>query len=398
MPPVEGGGAIAGARGGVSGEAAHPRVEHGGAVRVAFAGGGSGGHLAPALAIAERIRERDPAAELLMLCSQRRIDAEMLDAGGIRFEPLPSAAASLHPRRVAAFLRAQWQGFRRAVAVLRRERPEVLVAVGGYASVPGAVAARRLGIPLLLLNLDARPGRANRLVARVADAVATAVPTPDRPGFASRVVGPPLRRASLAGAEAAACRVELGLRPELPVLLVTGASQGATTLDRLMARWVAAEPGLFEGWQVLHLGPADPGSLQASYAAAGVEAKVAPFLHRMGAAWGAASLAISRGGANSVAEAHANAVPTLFVPYPHHRDRHQAVNAAPLAAIGGAVVAEDRIDPAENMATIAEAARRLLLDPTRRRRMQAALRATPPSDGAAAAAKWAMRLALARRG
>lgn len=376
----------------------HPRVAEGSAVRVAFAGGGSGGHVAPALAIAERIRERDPAADLLMLCSQRRIDAEMLGAAAVRFEPLPSAAASLHPRRAVAFLRAQWQGVRKAIAVLRRERPEVLVAVGGYASVPGAVAARRLGIPLLLLNLDARPGRANRLVARISDAVATAVPTPDRPGFAGRIVGPPLRRASLAGADAAACRAELGLRPELPVLLVTGASQGATTLDRLMARWVAAEPALFEGWQVLHLGPADPGSLRASYAAAGVAARVETFLHRMGAAWGAASLAVSRGGANSVAEAHANAVPTLFVPYPHHRDRHQAVNAAPLAAIGGAVVAEDRIDPAENMATIAAAARRLLLDPPQRRRMQAALRADPPADGAAAVAEWAMRLALARRG
>jgi UDP-N-acetylglucosamine--N-acetylmuramyl-(pentapeptide) pyrophosphoryl-undecaprenol N-acetylglucosamine transferase len=367
-----------------------------GPLRIAFAGGGSGGHLSPALAVAERLRQRQAAVEILVLCSQRPIDAEVLSAAGLRFEALPSAAASLRPSRLPAFLRSQWQGVRQAMAILGRERPDAVVAVGGYASVPGAVAARRLSIPLLLVNLDARPGLANRLVAAIADEVLAAVPTPDRPGFARRLVGPVLRRDARAEHDAAACRLELGLRPELPTLLVTGASQGSTSFDRLMARWIATEPGLFEGWQVLHLGAADPLAMRARYAEAGVAATVEAFLHRMGAAWGAASLAISRGGANSVAEAHANAVPTVFVPYPHHRDRHQALNAAPLAAIGGAVVVEDRIDPDRNLATIAAAARALLLDPPRRRRMQSALRASPPADGAAAIAAAVLQLAGGR--
>lgn len=365
-------------------------------LRIAFAGGGSGGHLSPAVAVAERLRQRDPTVEILVLCSQRPIDAAMLSAAGLRFAPLPSAAASLHPRRLPAFLRSQWRGLREATETLRRERPDAVVAVGGYASVPGAVAARRLATPLLLVNLDARPGRANRLVAAIADEVVAAVPTPDRPGFARRIVGPLLRESSRAEGDAAACRRHLGLRPELPVLLVTGASQGSTSFDRLMARWIAVEAPLFEGWQVLHLGAADPEAMRARYAEAGVAAKVEAFVHRMGAAWGGATLAISRGGANSVAEAHANAVPTVFVPYPHHRDRHQALNAAPLAALGGAVVVEDRIDPERNLATIADATRRLLLDPSRRRRMHAALRAAPPPDGAAAVADLAMRMAPVR--
>jgi len=106
----------------------------------------------------------------------------------------------------------------------------------------------------------------------------------------------------------------------------------------------------------------------------------------MALAWGAASLAISRAGASSVAEIHANAVPSVLVPYPHHRDRHQWLNAAPLVEMGGAVVAEDRIDPDANLATIADAAAWLLQDASRRRRMSEVLRARPPADGAAAVA------------
>lgn len=355
--------------------------------RFAFAGGGSGGHLTPSLAIAERLTERSSKASVMFLCSSRAVDAEVLTRHGARFHALPSVPAPRSPRQVVPFLRGQWQAITEATAHLRDFAPEALVSVGGFASAAGLLAARRLGIRTILFNLDARPGRANRVLSRLADSVVSAVPVVTGRLRLAEVVGPPIRREAVASLDAAGCRQAIGLRPELPVLLVTGASQGSTSINRLMPRWLRRDAGLLADWQVLHLtGGGEEELLRQAYADAGVEAKVVAFQHPMALAWGAASLAISRAGASSVAEIHANAVPSVLVPYPHHRDRHQWLNAAPLVEMGGAVVAEDRIDPDANLATIADAAAWLLQDASRRRRMSEVLRARPPADGAAAVA------------
>ena len=170
--------------------------------------------------------------------------------------------------------------------------------------------------------------------------------------------------------------------------LVTGASQGSRTVNRFMAALVAADPGLFEGWQALHLcGEDEEASMRGAYAAAGIRAAVMPFIHRMGPAWGAADLAVSRAGASSVAEAWANAVPALFLPYPYHRDRHQFRNATPLAVLGGAVIEEDRLDPAANLRGAGAALRLLMQDHARRAEMRRRLLARPPQDSAATVAR-----------
>ncbi|MFZ9690898.1 MAG: UDP-N-acetylglucosamine--N-acetylmuramyl-(pentapeptide) pyrophosphoryl-undecaprenol N-acetylglucosamine transferase [Phycisphaerales bacterium] len=356
-------------------------------LRVAFAGGGSGGHLAPALAIRERLLEADPRVESLQLCSDRAVDAAMLSDHGVAFEPLPSAPLKRSLAGLRDFLKGQSAAIRAAIGVLRRFEPDVVVAVGGFASVAGVVAARRLGVPAVLCNLDVHPGRANRIVRPLCRRTVSSVDVPNRRGF-EEVVGPFLRSASRPPGDPATCRRSLGLDPHRPTLLITGASQGAISLNRLPPLWLSREPSAFVGWQILHLaGGGEVQPLRDAYAAAGVLAKVEPFLHPMGLAWGAASLAISRAGANSVAEIHANAVPSVLVPYPFHRDRHQWLNAAPLVELGGAVVVEDRIEPEANLATIAAAAERLLRDAPKRLAMANALRKTPPRDGAAAVAR-----------
>lgn len=356
-------------------------------LRVVFAGGGSGGHLAPALAIRERLLESDSRIETLQLCSDRPVDAAMLADHGVAFEALPSAPLRRSLAGLRDFLRGQSRAIQQAISVLRRFGPDVVVAVGGFASVAGVVAARRLGVPAILCNLDVHPGRANRLVRPLCRRTVSSVRVPNRRGFED-VVGPFLRSASRPPADPASCRRTLGLDPHRPTLVITGASQGATSLNRLPPVWLSREPSAFAGWQVLHLtGGGDPRPLREAYAAAGVLSKVEPFLHPMGLAWGSASLAISRAGANSVAEVHANAVPSVLVPYPFHRDRHQWLNAAPLVELGGAVVVEDRIEPEANLATIAAAADRLLQDAAKRLAMANALRKTPPRDGAAAVAR-----------
>jgi UDP-N-acetylglucosamine--N-acetylmuramyl-(pentapeptide) pyrophosphoryl-undecaprenol N-acetylglucosamine transferase len=358
---------------------------------VAFAGGGSGGHLSPGLAIAERMVEVVPGTRTLFLCSTRAIDRQMLSDAKAEFRPIPAEGLGRSVGSLWRFARGYLQGVLEARRVLREERVEHVVSLGGFVTGPVTQAARSLGIPITLVNLDATPGRANRIVARRAQRVVSACPTPGLPRFAEAIVGMPIRRSAVAPAGRAVCRGELGLDPVRPTLLVTGASQGASSLNAFMVAFALSHRDLLSHWQVLHLaGPrSEPSAaeLELAYARAGVKALVLPFLNEMGLAWGAAELALSRAGANSVAEAAANRVPTVFVPYPHHRDLHQEANAKPLVDAGAAVLAYDRLDVQANMRSIGEPLEALLADGRLRDRMEEALRARPMADAAEAIAR-----------
>jgi UDP-N-acetylglucosamine--N-acetylmuramyl-(pentapeptide) pyrophosphoryl-undecaprenol N-acetylglucosamine transferase len=241
---------------------------------------------------------------------------------------------------------------RRVRQILDQTPYTSVLALGGFVAagvLPGLVSARSRGTlkgPIVLLNLDRIPGKANRAVARRADLVVSAVDTV-KPGFASRITGLPVRAQAMAPDSAQACRGALGLDPDLHTILITGASQGASSLNRLMLR-VLKSDGLTtnsNGYQVIHLtGTGEAEVLEKAYEEAGIRACVTPFMDQMGLAWGAASVTISRAGANSVGEIQANAVPTIFLPYPHHRDRHQFHNAQPLVDAGGALLIEDHDD------------------------------------------------------
>ena len=348
-----------------------------------FAGGGSGGHISPALAIGERLVELDPSVRTVFICSTRTIDTTMLAEANVDYKPIPGAPFPARPRGLARFARGWVRSRKAARAEMEHRRIERVVAMGGFIAAPVVSAARRAGAPVTLINLDDPPGKANRWIARRCDHVLSAIEITDRPHFAERVVGMPIRRSAVASAAPQACRAGLGLDPDLPTLLVTGASQGARSINGLVAAMAAAEPDLFDGWQVLHLtGAGDESQARASWDRAGVAATVHPFLHGMGAAWGAADLSVSRAGASSVAEAWANAVPTLFLPYPHHGDRHQHRNAAPMVAAGGAVVETDAVETDANVARAGSTLRELMRDRPRLRSMRAALHARPAPDAA----------------
>ena len=351
-----------------------------------FAGGGSGGHLSPGLAIAERLLELQPGLQPVFLCSDRAVDALMLRQAGAAFEPMPARPPSIRPLRAIRFVRSWFATARSAATVLRERRVGQVVSLGGFVSAPVVRQARAMGIPVTLLNLDATPGRANRSVARWAQRVWSAVPARGLPGWDGRVLGFPVRRSAIAPGDAAHCRAELGLEPTLHTLLVTGASQGATSLNRFVPHFAQAMASLLQGWQVLHLAGSLPeAELQAMrnrYASAGVRATVLPFLHRMGLAWGAADVALTRAGANSVAEAEINRVPCLFVPYPYHRDLHQRENARALVEAGAAAIALDAIDPERNMQVMGRLLESLLSDGPSRDRMQDALKSRPRVDAA----------------
>ena len=350
---------------------------------VVLAGGGTGGHISPGLAIAERLRSLDPTCRPIFACSSRPIDAVMLREAEATFVPIPAEPLSLHPLKFLRCAIASLRGRQVARSLLREADVAHVVALGGFVTFPVVAAARSLGISVLLVNLDAEPGRANRWVAGRAQRVLSAVPTASCPTFAERVIGMPIRRVAIAPSDPVSCREALGLQGSTPTLLVTGASQGATSLNELLVELARRNRELFRGWQVFHLcGQGDQSRIEKAYADAGIQAKVQPFLHRIGLAWGAADVALSRAGANSVAEAAANAVPTLFAPYPYHSDLHQKHNAQPLVDEGCAAMELDRIDAAENLAGLGRALADLMTDPARRRAMRERLLARPREDAA----------------
>jgi len=355
---------------------------------VIFAGGGSGGHLSPGLAIHERLRELSPNSRSIFVCSTRAIDATMLSEASVDFVPIAAVSPSVRPAALVRFL-INHQQSKALVRRLMRERGVTrVITLGGFVAPPVVAAARSLGVPVLVMNLDHPPGRANRWMAKRADLVLSAVPLPDQEGFAREIVGMPIRRRAIAPGDAAMCREQLGLDPALPVLLVTGASQGATSMNQMFIELARTSTGFFKGWQVLHLaGHGADDAVRHAYAEGGIKAVTLAFLNEMGLAWGAAELAVSRAGASSVAEAAANAVPTVFLPYPYHADMHQKFNAQPLVDRDGAILLRDHVDASTNLRETAPLIRALMDDVAARNSMRQRLRSTDWPDAAMTVAR-----------
>lgn len=358
---------------------------------IVFAGGGTGGHLFPALAVLEQLLEIEPGVRAVFLCSTREIDERILAAAGVPHAAIPAKPLSGHPIRLAKFI-TSWGGAVRAsrdeIRKLKAECARVRVlATGGFVAAPVAQAARAERVPLVLLNQDAPPGKANRWIAGRAASIYTTAEVA-RAGWER--IPPVVRRAAIGSGDAAACRTRLGLDPDRPVLLVTGASQGSRSVNEFAAAFADTHGEALRsgGWQAVHqTGAADNTPWRGAWDKAGVPAVVEQFFDAMGDCWGAADVAVSRAGAGSVAEVWANRVPTVFMPYPYHRDEHQRLNAQPLAEAGGAVVAKDAIEPAANLAGVGPKLLELVQDTARRATMRDALAGLGPVDGAARLAR-----------
>ncbi len=354
---------------------------------VIFAGGGTGGHIFPALAIAEQL---PPESRTHFICSDRPLDAELLRRAPLaaeRFTALPARPFGLRPRaalRLASTWGACVRTVRGIIKGLQQETqtPPVLVAMGGFVSAPAVRAALSERCPVVLVNLDAAAGLANRWIARRTARCYAVAAAPPRPrGVSWRVINPIVRGGFSDLPTPAEARARFGLAPDAPTLLVTGGSQGARTINALLGAFFSANRR--PGWQVIHqCGRDNPGVIRAVYEQAGCTSHVELFIDDMPAAWSAADLAVSRAGAGSVAEVWATGTPTIFLPYPYHADGHQRLNALPLERAGGAVIHDDLIDPDRNLASIGPTLRALLDDPQKRRAMRSALQNLGPADGA----------------
>ncbi len=329
---------------------------------VVLAGGGTAGHVEPALALADALRRRDPSTVITALGTATGLEARLVPARGYVLAPIPRVPLPRRPTpdllrvpgRVAAAVRI-------VRAHLDRVGADVVVGFGGYVALPAYLAARRRGTPFVVHEGNARAGLANRVGARLTPYVAAAVEGSGLKG--ASVVGLPLRRA-VAGLDRAAVRAQaragFGLGPG-PVLLVTGGSQGARHLNTTVTGAAAALAAA--GVQVLHVaGPKQADDVRAALGpAAPATHHVLDYVDRMELAYAAADLVVCRAGAMTCAELAAVGLPAVYVPLPIGNGE-QALNAAPAVRAGGGLLVEDAaFDPAYVRASVLP----LLADPVR---------------------------------
>jgi UDP-N-acetylglucosamine--N-acetylmuramyl-(pentapeptide) pyrophosphoryl-undecaprenol N-acetylglucosamine transferase len=317
--------------------------------RVVLAGGGSAGHTSPLIATAEQLRKLDPGITLTAIGTPRGLEVQTIPAAGLPLELIPPVPM---PRRPGLDLLKlpfrMGKAVSAAVKILRETEAEVLLGFGGYVSTPAYLAAKRIGIPIVLHEQNALPGFANRLAARLTTHVATSFPNTPLPH--AEWVGLPLRRSitELADASAeerarlkAAGRTELGLDPDTPTLMVTGGSQGAVRINKAV---VDARPGLLaQGIQILHvLGGKNITDSDVKIVDPQTEATYLPvgFVDQIEKAYAAADLVVSRAGANSTLEAALLGIPALLVPYAVGNGE-QARNATAVVQSGGANLLDD---------------------------------------------------------
>jgi UDP-N-acetylglucosamine--N-acetylmuramyl-(pentapeptide) pyrophosphoryl-undecaprenol N-acetylglucosamine transferase len=342
-------------------------------MRILLAGGGSAGHTSPLLATADALQRLSPGVEITCLGTRERIEAQIIPAAGYPLEFVPSVPLPRRPNADLARLPGRLRAARRAALdVIDRIRPDVVCGFGGFVSVPAYLAARKRHVPLVVHEGNTLPGVANKLGARFTEHVATSFPGTELPH--ATYVGLPVRR-MIATLDRAALRDEalatFGLRGDLPVLLVTGGSQGAGSINRAVLG--SAQAFGDGGVQVLHV---TGRSHETEAPDTGVPYVVLGFVDRMDLAYSAADAVLCRAGSNTVTEVSGVGLPAVYVPLPIGNGE-QALNAAAVIDAGGGLLVDDAaLSPAWVAANVVP----LLQDPARLASMGAAAADLIPLD------------------
>ncbi|CAN5406676.1 undecaprenyldiphospho-muramoylpentapeptide beta-N-acetylglucosaminyltransferase [soil metagenome] len=309
--------------------------------RIVLAGGGTGGHIEPMLAVADALRALDPDARLICLGTTRGMEVDLVPRRGYELLLIPPVPLPRKPTPDLFLVPGRlWKSVQAADRILRRTRADVLVGFGGYVALPAYLAARRARIPVVVHEQNAVPGLANRVAACFADVVAVTLPgTPLR---RAEVVGMPLRP-EIAYLDRVVlrerARAHFGLDQERPTLLVFGGSQGARSLNTAVIG--AADTLQAKNIQILHaVGPKNVPNFASRSSTQAAPYIVLPYIDRMDLAYAAADLALCRAGAVTCAELSAVGLPAVFVPLPIGNGE-QRRNAEPVVAAGGGVLVED---------------------------------------------------------
>jgi UDP-N-acetylglucosamine--N-acetylmuramyl-(pentapeptide) pyrophosphoryl-undecaprenol N-acetylglucosamine transferase len=359
--------------------------------RVLIAGGGTGGHLFPGVAIAEELRARDASADIRFVGTRRGIEARVLPELGWPLElvdvsGLKTVGALGALRGLLRLPRALWQARR----LVRAFRPDAVVGVGGYASGPVVLAARLAGVPTAICEQNSIPGLTNRWLGKLVRTVFLSFDDSRRFFRAKKIVmsGNPVRRAMVQKLlAAAATSSDAGARDGLVHVLVVGGSQGAIAVNELASRALIALAPSVPLAIVHQTGAKDLEPTAARYRDAHVDADCRAFIQDMADAYDRADLIIGRAGATTVAELAIAGKPAVVIPFPFAADNHQELNAREMAACGAALMFRQ----AElTDVRLAEALRPLLTDRARRAEMASAMKAMAKPDAAATIAAWCL--------
>ena len=312
--------------------------------KVIISGGGTGGHIFPALSIANAIKRRDPDAEILFVGALGRMEMERVPAAGYPIEGLPVAGFDRKRLwRNFGVLWKLWKSLRKARRIVRDFKPDIAIGVGGYASGPVLKEAQRRGVPTLLQEQNSYPGVTNKLLAPKANAICVAYEGLDRffPPEKIIMTGNPVRKdledCTLTREEA---KKELGFDPSRPLILSVGGSLGARTVNEAIAasldRIKASGAQLM--WQTGRYGADKFQSLAEGYD----NVKATTFITRMDLAYRAADLVVSRAGAGTISELQILGKPVILIPSPNVSEDHQRHNAEALSTRGAAIMILDK--------------------------------------------------------
>lgn len=364
---------------------------------ILFAGGGTGGHLYPGVSVAQALVRRYPNARPVFLCTGRAIDETILTPTGFDFIKQPI----LPPVKSVGGLLSFWKSWRDTKdllkKVIREQKPAAVLGLGGYAAGPAVKFCAEHKIPAALVNPDAIPGKANQFLFKYAQKVccqfeSTRQSVPSAHHGKLVMTGCPIRGDLHPLPPRSEAATRLGIDPKLQTLTITGASQGAQTVNDAVLESLSKLK--LQGWNILHLAGKDhAAAVRAEYRELGLPAVVIDFTAGMNDVWAVSDLVVSRSGASTCAELTACGLPSILMPYPFHKDMHQRANAKQLADAGAALLIDDTKDRKTNAAKLQPALASLVFDANKREAMTTAAQKLGRPDAADAVASELAKLA-----
>ncbi len=344
-----------------------------------LAGGGTGGHLFPGVALALELQRREPNARLLFVGSERTLEQTILSRHQFERRSLPVEPPREVARHPWRFFTRNWSAWRAARRLIRSEQPCAVIGLGGYASTPIVWEASRAGVPIILLEQNVVPGRATRWLSRLASVVCTSFAETSARlprSVTVELTGTPVRREIVESVSSNADK-KAPTPPAPRELLILGGSQGADSLNEAVVAALHLIGEVRTGWRVVHqTGLRQLDAMRIAHAALSSDALVEAFFDDLPARYRTASLVVSRAGATTLAELACSGIPAILLPYPHATDDHQRANALAHTAYGASHCVSHRSSTVETSSALAESLIRLMCDSPLRQRMSLAARAS----------------------
>ena len=326
---------------------------------ILFTGGGTGGHLFPGIAVAQELKRRRPDVRPVFIGTPRLLESQIFSQQSFEHRILSVEPLSALRKRPFAFLTRNWRSLSDARQVIEELKPRVIVGLGGYASAPMIWSGYRRDVPIVLLEQNAIPGRANRWLGRFANRVCiTFGESQNRFPYPDRVVltGNPVRREIIEISNRSPAQLS-GRRQ----LLILGGSQGADSLNDAVLVAIEKNVQRFRDWRIQHqTGDRQIEQVREAYRKLSLDADVEPFFHNMAERYASATLVVSRAGATTLSELACAGLPMILLPYPYATDQHQAANARCFVEGNCAAIVQHEPDPAQTALKLATELQRMI--------------------------------------